>query len=1152
MIIRLLLAIGSAFFLIPAIFAQVPDLFNPGANGQVVALAVQPDGKILVGGLFTVLGGQTRYRLGRLNPDGTLDATFDPNTVAGNGSVYNNVSGLLVQPDGKIVVAGTVPDRQTSRYVWRIGAAGNPDTNFVTSFIGPVNALALQSDGKIWAGGSFTFGKPAFAANIARLQSDGTVESNLTIIANNNVNAVALQPDGKVLIGGAFTALNATNLNRIARLNSDGTVETNFNPDANGIVGTLAVQTDGKILVGGQFTTLGGTNRNRIARLNMDGTIETSFNPDANGVVFTLALQTDGRILLGGSFTMVGGLTRNRIARLNADGSVDTTFDPGANNIINALAIQADSAVIVGGSGLNMLGGLSRTNIGRLVNTEPATQNLSFDGSTLTWLRGGTSPEVWRTTFEVCTNGTDWLMLGAGERVAGGWELAVPDLPVNGNVRARGFLAGGQDNGSAWLVEQIIGPALIVGQPASRTNNAGTVATFHITVGGSTPLSFQWRKGSTLLVDGENISGAGTADLILSNVLGGGAGGYSVIVSNSWGSITSLVATLTVIEPVISLQPVSVTTNSGDTVSFSVQAVGTPSLVYQWRKDGANLAGANDAVLTLADVQKADVGNYNVVVTSAFGSVTSAVATLAVNLSLPDALNSAPDDQVRALAIQPDGKIVLGGNFSHVAGKTTYCLGRLNADGTYDTNFNPGYYNPGANSSVDCVAVQPDGKILVGGWFTLLAEQACNRLGRLNPDGSFDTGFNPTMTSSHANPLVDSLSVQPDGKIVVGGWFTTLDGQPRNYIGRLNNDGTIDTNFNPNANNQVIAVALQPDGKVLLGGWFTSVGGQTHSRIARINSDGMLDTNFNPTANSDVQCLIVQPDGKILVGGTFTTLNDQTRNYLGRLNLDGTLDTTFNPNLNGGVSSMALQADGKIIVGSGIGSGATQTRFGLARLNPDGSVDPAFFPSVGGSINAIAIQMDGQVVLGGLFSSVAGQDRLNLVRLLPADPAIDNLSCDGSTIVWRRGGAGPELLYTTFDLSDDGTNWNAAGFGTRTSTGWELFGLSVRTNMFIRARGRASGGYWSGSSWLIETVLQVSPFTPPRILTGDSVFGWHNGEFSFNTRGLSGQVIVIEATDDFIQWIPIQTNLVTDGGLFPVVDPHSSLFLHRFYRARIF
>ncbi len=143
---------------------------------------------------------------------------------------------------------------------------------------------------------------------------------------------------------------------------------------------------------------------------------------------------------------------------------------------------------------------------------------------------------------------------------------------------------------------------------------------------------------------------------------------------------------------------------------------------------------------------------------------------------------------------------------------------------------------------------------------------------------SASDGFDPG-----ANAQVRALVVQPDGKILVGGWFTTLGkdtvGNPvtRNYIGRLNHDGSPDTTFNPGASNFVRALAVQPDGKILVGGDFTRLGGggtgtEFRNYIGRLNADGSLDTTFNPGTNGYVYALAVQPDGKILVGGDLTRL----------------------------------------------------------------------------------------------------------------------------------------------------------------------------------------------------------------------------------------------------------------------------------------
>jgi uncharacterized delta-60 repeat protein len=167
------------------------------------------------------------------------------------------------------------------------------------------------------------------------LNTDGTVDTTFDPSANSSVFSIAVQTDGKILIGGSFTTLNGGTVTRnlIARLNTDGTVDTTFNPNADNTVVSIAVQTDGKILIGGDFSTLnGGTvTRNRIARLNADGTVDTTFDPNVNSAVFSIAVQTDGKILIGGAFSTLNGgtVTRNRIARLRFASPTAATVSVG-------------------------------------------------------------------------------------------------------------------------------------------------------------------------------------------------------------------------------------------------------------------------------------------------------------------------------------------------------------------------------------------------------------------------------------------------------------------------------------------------------------------------------------------------------------------------------------------------------------------------------------------------------------------------------------------------------------------------------------------------------------------------------------------------------------------------------------------------------
>jgi len=192
--------------------------------------------------------------------------------------------------------------------------------------------------------------------------------------APGTVAAVAIQSDGKIVIGGVFGLFNGVTVNRIARLNSDGSLDTAFTTNAgtgaNGTVYAVAIQPDGKIIIGGAFTILNGVTTNRIIKLNSDGSLDTAFTTNAgtgaNGNVYAVAIQSDGKIVIGGTFTAFNGLTVNRIARLNSDGSLDTAFTintgSGASSIVYAVAVQSDGKIVIGGA-FTILNGLVRTRL---------------------------------------------------------------------------------------------------------------------------------------------------------------------------------------------------------------------------------------------------------------------------------------------------------------------------------------------------------------------------------------------------------------------------------------------------------------------------------------------------------------------------------------------------------------------------------------------------------------------------------------------------------------------------------------------------------------------------------------------------------------------------------------------------------------------
>jgi uncharacterized delta-60 repeat protein len=435
-------------------FCQTPDAFDPGVGGslpEVVSLAVQADGKVLVGGSFGTLGGQPRSYIGRLYADGTLDQAFAPD--AGN-----KVWALAVQTDGKILVGGEFGYLSGGwlHALGRLNADGTLDSGFAQAigayYYPNVYSVAVQADEKVLVGGYFETLSGQARPNFGRLTPSGALDTGFACLGVTwPVYSLALQADAKILAGGGPPLAG----NYFMRRNSDGTLESGFNPGISGRVLTLAVQADGKVLVGGVFTTQSPQPCTNLARLNVDGTWDGDFNASGiNGYVFSMAVQADGKILVGGSFTTSVTYPCTNLARLNTDGTVDFGFNISTDNRVYSLALQPDGKILVGGW-IASLGGQPRSRLGRLNNTGPATQSLSCDGSTITWLRGGTSPEVWRTTFEQSTGTTTWTSLGAGTRIPGGWQLTGVSVPAGATIRARGHVAGGRE-GSGWFVESTL------------------------------------------------------------------------------------------------------------------------------------------------------------------------------------------------------------------------------------------------------------------------------------------------------------------------------------------------------------------------------------------------------------------------------------------------------------------------------------------------------------------------------------------------------------------------------------------------------------------------------------------------------------------------------------------------------------------------
>ena len=349
---------------VPTSTPPVDTSFNPGAIGAYVrAIAVQPDGKILVGGNFNTLAGQPRHDLGRLNADGTLDTTFNP-------SPNSIVTALTLQPDGKIWVGGNFTQiaGRSSGALARLNPNGTLDMSY--AIWSGVNAIAIKSNGEIWVAG-----KSGDSTQTILRYSNGAGIESLEITAGNSFNALLVQPDGKIVVGGDFSQVEfyytqrKVSRNNILRVNADFSPDDTFGesaadgtvypPSLNGPVYTLGYNSsgDGYITIGGAFSELTGLpgdslTAHSLASVFLSGHLRrvaydyispggiiyahtqylhdylggdfTTTSGDknlvgyrissTNGPVYAITALPNGSVLVGGAFTTVNGVARNNIA----------------------------------------------------------------------------------------------------------------------------------------------------------------------------------------------------------------------------------------------------------------------------------------------------------------------------------------------------------------------------------------------------------------------------------------------------------------------------------------------------------------------------------------------------------------------------------------------------------------------------------------------------------------------------------------------------------------------------------------------------------------------------------------------------------------------------------------------------------------------
>lgn len=766
-----------------------------------------------------------------------------------------------VQPDGKILIGGTFTtvNAEARAYLQRLLADGTTDPSFTVTLDAAVSAIAVMPDGRIIIGGDFTTVNGSSRLRLARLVPDGGLDDSFQADANGSVYGLALQADSAVIAVGAFTGIGTGLHGHVARVNFDGTLDTTFNAYAFSDVYAVAIQEDGKILIGGAFTDVSGNGRSRIARLLTNGVVDSGFFPNLDGFVYALAVEPDGDILIGGEFGNVDSTPRANLARVSAFGVLDGSFTPDPDGSVQSIAVRSDGSALVAGQFSN-IGGVARRSLALLdsVGTTDGTFDAALDAN----------------------------LLGVG-------------IQADGRVLITGGFttAGGQSR---------LFLARLLGTPVTEKLTASPGRVEWLRGGGAPEASNTFFELST--DGGVNWSGLGAGVRIVSPSPGWEINGLSLPQDG-------------VVRASASVHSGNLSGSNG--MSQTLKSFPTLDLTYN-----PSVTGSIPGVFATA-VQPDGFVLIGGKFLTVGGSSHSGLARLDADGLVDASFTASVTGEVYGIAVLASGKILIVGTFTNVNGSSQRGIALLNSDGTTDASF-----TGAADDDVFGLCVLKDGKILISGSFTTIGGTGRDRLARLNADGSLDSSF---ATGVNAGP-VSTVAEDSTGGYLIGGQFTAVGGVSRTNLARVLPDGSVDQNFTASPNLLLHTIAVQGDGKILIGGQFGSVNGTSRSRLARLLPDGTLDVTFDQSVNLRVLSIVPQVDGAVVVGGEFTTVAGVARTSLVRFNGDGTIDRGFDPTPAGfapasaTVNGVTLDRSGAIVVGGHFDSVDGITRTLTARL----------------------------------------------------------------------------------------------------------------------------------------------------------------------------------------------------------------------------
>lgn len=651
-----------------------------GSAPSITAVAIQSDGKIIVGGNFLANNGFPDFDLiaediVRLNSDGTVDQSF---IAPENATPCGDIEDIVIQPDGKIIIVGNISfclgsTIDNNENILRLNSDGSLDETFQVSANGfAIEKAVLQSDGKIVVAGIFSDVNGESREGIARINSDGTLDMSFDIGTgfDDDVEAIAIQTDGKILAVGDFENYNGEPQPRIVRLNTDGSVDNSFDPGTSAEryfpsadasfpsdIESVAIQGDGKIIIGGNYNRFNGQVTSKVVRLNTDGSVDSGFNNlddegFSTGSVFTTLVKTNGKILVGGAFQTLKQRRQSRISQLNADGTVDSNFNRN-----------------IGPSE-----GYNSTDVNKILQI--ANNSYMVIGRFREY-----SDEFSRNIVKIDMDGERDDSFSTGNTILNGFDDEVYDVAVQPDGKV--VVVGEYEHYNQVPAGGIV--RLNVDGSIDTSFNAGTGVE---TTGNATIRTIQIQADGKFLIGG-----------FFANYNGASAFGFARL--NSDGSLDTSFDIGTGVSN--SVEDIFSVSNNQFLISGpnTYNGVSSTGRLYRIDADGtldetfevnAYESGRVRAVYELGNGQLYIGGFF----TMGFGNALDPILRLNSDGSLDTAfdtesimLTTNSTGEVNALEVQADGKVIIGGRFREVGDRTIRGLARFNDDGSLDETFNP-------------------------------------------------------------------------------------------------------------------------------------------------------------------------------------------------------------------------------------------------------------------------------------------------------------------------------------------------------------------------------------------------------------------------------------------------------------------------------